>query len=242
MKLRSVRLWSGATLWIYIASHLTNHALGLWSIEMAEAGLRVAVWVWHSLPGTVALYGAFACHLVLALLGLYRRHSWRMPFSEMCRLAFGLSFPLLLVGHAVTTRVAYEWYGLLPQYQGVVLSLVSAGAQGRQLALLAPGWVHGCMGLHLAMRHRAWYAPWKGLCWTVAAGLPLLAAAGFLAMDHEVTRLTQDPAWRARFADPLPAVQVQSLRALREQILNDYLLLLLAVPVARALRWLLQRR
>lgn len=237
MQVRHLRRLSGITLWCYIASHLGNHVLGLWSLQAAEAGLKLALWLWHSWPGTLALYGAFACHLALALFGLAQRHSWRLPWSEWLRIAFGLSFPWLLVGHAVTTRVAYEWYGQVPQYQGVVLSLLHAGAQGRQLALLAPGWLHGCMGLHLALRHQAWYRRGRWWCWALAAGLPVLAAAGFLAMDQEVSRLLHDPGWRAQLAPPLPAAQAQALRDVREQILGAYLLLLAAVIVARVLRW-----
>jgi adenylate cyclase len=55
---RSLRLASGLVLLGYAATHLVNHALGLHSFRAAEAMLRVAVAVWFSAPGTVALYGA----------------------------------------------------------------------------------------------------------------------------------------------------------------------------------------
>ena len=40
---RDLRLLSGIVMLIYIAVHLANHALGLISLDVAEAGLRVAV-------------------------------------------------------------------------------------------------------------------------------------------------------------------------------------------------------
>ena len=66
---RALRLGSGLVLWVYVASHLFNHALGLVSLGAAEQGLRVALVVWHSALGTLLLYCAFAVHLVLAMRG-----------------------------------------------------------------------------------------------------------------------------------------------------------------------------
>src|ERR1700682_3084266 len=62
MTRRDLRLGSGLVLFAYVTAHLTNHALGLVSVSVAEAGLRVAVAFWHSHPGTVLLYGAAAIH------------------------------------------------------------------------------------------------------------------------------------------------------------------------------------
>jgi hypothetical protein len=52
---RDLRLLSGIVMLIYIAVHLANHALGLISLDVAEAGLRVAVTIWHTVPLTVVL-------------------------------------------------------------------------------------------------------------------------------------------------------------------------------------------
>jgi len=65
---RDLRLLSGIVMLIYIAVHLANHALGLISLDVAEAGLRVAVSIWHTVPLTVVLYCAAASHVVLAIL------------------------------------------------------------------------------------------------------------------------------------------------------------------------------
>jgi adenylate cyclase len=236
-----LRLGSGLVLWTYIATHLLNHALGLWSLAAAEQALRLAIVVWHSWLGTLALYGAFATHLTLALTGLYQRHTLRLPPQELLRIAFGLSFPLLLVGHAITTRVAYEWYGLLPQYQRVITSLISSGGEGRQIALLAPGWLHGCMGLNVAFRHRAGYKRWRWLFVTLAVALPLASAAGFLLMKQEIALLLQNPDWQYQAAKRLSKADAEALADLRDQVLNIYGGLLLAVLLARTVRWTRQR-
>jgi hypothetical protein len=138
----------------YLASHLANHALGLVSIAAAETGLRIAMAVWHSAPGTLLLYGAAATHLALALGTLCSRRLLRMPASKILRVALGFGMPLLLIGHFATTRAAFELYGVAPDYHRIVWMLFSSGGEGRQLALLAPGWVHGCLGLNFAFGRR----------------------------------------------------------------------------------------
>ena len=89
---RGLRLGSGLVLFTYIAAHLANHALGLVSVAAAEHGLNLALRVWHSVPGTILLYGAAATHVTLALDALYRRRTLRMPRSRCCASRSGWAF------------------------------------------------------------------------------------------------------------------------------------------------------
>ena len=132
LTIRHLRLGSGLVLWAYIACHFINHSLGLVSLGAAEAALKIAAAVWQSWPGTTLLYGAFGTHLALALLGLYQRHNLRLPPLELMRIGFGLTIPLLLFGHVVSTRIAYSWYGEAAQYQRIVANLACDGATGWQ--------------------------------------------------------------------------------------------------------------
>ena len=229
---RLFRLASGQVMWIYIACHFLNHALGLISLGAAEAGLKIAAAVWQSWPGTLVLYGAFATHVTLALHGLHQRHTLRLPPLELMRIAFGLTIPTLLFGHVVGTRVAYSWYGEAAQYQRVVAGLVRDGATGWQLALLAPGWLHGCMGINVAFRHHAWYQRWHRWLIALVIALPLCAAAGFWAMTREVAALDVIAMARS-VATPL---QRQSLGDLRVHLLTAYFALLAAVLLSRGWR------
>lgn len=229
--IRRLRLASGQVLWCYIALHFLNHALGLISLDAAEAGLRIAAAMWQSLPGSVLLYGAFGVHLALALTGLHQRHTLRLPPLELMRIVFGLTIPLLLFGHVVSTRVAHDWFGAAAQYRRVVASLVADGSTGWQLALLAPGWLHGCMGLNVALRHRAWYQRWRPWLIGFVIALPLSAAAGYWAMTREVEAL-------GLVATPatLTTAQRVALGALRGNLLTAYFALLAAVLASRSWR------
>src|SRR5437660_9505627 len=219
---RDLRLGSGLVLFAYIAAHLGNHALGLVSVNVAEAGLRVAVAFWHSLPGTVLLYSAAAIHLALALVAVYERRTLRMPASEALRIALGFGIPLLLIGHLASTRFAFELYGLHSDYARIVWALWTSDGEGRQLALLAPGCLHGCVGLDFAFGRRPLYRPILPLLVARALLVPVLAALGFLAMGRELAVLGVNRAWLEAHVPLMNAGEQIRLRHVRDGLLAAY--------------------
>jgi adenylate cyclase len=210
----------------------------LWSLALAERGLGLAIALWHSVPGTIALYGAALLHFTLAMRTVYERRLWSMQPTEWVRLWAGFSLPLLLIRHAVATRLATSLYGFEPSYEGIVVALIAGGTQGLQLALLAPGWVHGCLGLWLRLRHRAAVRRLKPVLLAVFVLLPLLSAAGFLAMARSV-RL-------AHAALPLPDPKLlghaATLDAWRHNLVIIYLALIVGAFVLGRLRNRLERK
>jgi adenylate cyclase len=188
---RNLRMGSGLVLFTYITAHFVNHALGLISLSAAEEGLGYAEYVWDSLPGTVVLYGAAAVHFVLALWAIYERRTFRLPPAELLRIAMGFTLPLILINHFAHTRLAYELFGLPSDYTHVIANLWLADSQGMQLGLLAPGWVHGCLGLHFAFSRRPLYRRFRYGLFAVALLLPVFSAFGFISMGRDVAT---DPA------------------------------------------------
>jgi adenylate cyclase len=231
-----LRLGSGLILFVYVATHFTNHALGLISVAVAERGLGVTVAVWHSLPGTVLLYGAAAIHITLAFVALYEHRTLRMPPMELLRIALGFGIPTLLIAHAVSTRLAFEAYGAQPDYARIVWMLWHSNREGRQMALLVPGWLHGCLGLSFAFGRRAWFQRMRLILFGAALLLPVLATLGFLEMLKEVSILAQDPAWFTTNVLSLDAVQTDKLTQTSNVMLVLYFVLIGAVFVARLVR------
>jgi len=184
--LRRLRLLSGIVMFAYIAIHLLNHGLGIVSLALAERGLSFEMAFWRTPIMTLLLYGAVAIHFSLALWTLYSRLSWRLPWVEVLRLASGFSFPLLLINHAVTTRLGDALFGIKPSYALIIANLLAAGRQGMQLALLAPGWLHGCLGLWITLRRFRAMQRIKPLLVALVILIPSLAAAGFLRMTSEI--------------------------------------------------------
>jgi adenylate cyclase len=239
---RRLRLGSGLVLFGYLASHLATHTLGLVSIAVAERGLRVAMAIWHSAPATLLLYGAAATHFALALGTLCSRRLMRMPPADIVRIAFGFGIPVLLIGHFATTRAAFELYGATPDYHRIVWMLFSSGGEGRQLALLAPGWLHGCLGLNYAFGRRPLWRRLRPLLFGAALLLPVLAALGFLAMGRELAVLGADPAWRAAHVTLLDARQHVGVEHVREWLLAAYAGAIAVALLVRAIRAVLEDR
>jgi adenylate cyclase len=211
---------------------------GLASLGLAERGLRVAVAVWHSSLGTTLLYGAAATHLALALTAVYERRTLRMPPAEALRIVLGFGMPLLLIGHFATTRVAFELYGLDPDYHRVVRALWMSDSEGRQLALLAPGWLHGCLGLNFAFGRRALYGRLRPILFAAALLLPILAALGFLAMVREIGASGTNHAIVAQVMQAEPRI---ALAHIRDGLLAAYVATIGLVIIARAVQMLIER-
>jgi adenylate cyclase len=235
---RRLQFGSGLVMLTYLFLHLTNHALGLWSLELAGRGLVVALRLWRSTPGTIALYGAASLHFSLALHTIYRRRHWELPAAEWIRLWAGLSLPLLLIRHAVTTRLASTLYGFEPNYEQVVGMLLTSGTQGLQLALLAPGWVHGCLGLWFRLRHYPLAQRMKLGLLAAAGLLPLLSAGGFIRMMRAVEMTSVS----LRAPDPKLVTHQFTLDAWRHHLVALYLCLIVGAFIGGQLRNGLERR
>jgi adenylate cyclase len=244
---RSVRLASGVVLFVYIGTHLLNHALGNASLAWLERGLLVQKFVWQGWLGTSFLYSALLMHFFLGLWALYERRSLHWTANEVAQLTLGLCIPPLLVNHLVNTRIAFAAFGLDKGYAQLLYSLwIAEPAFGRvQLMLLVVAWLHGCYGICFWLRLKPWFRAWQGVLLSVAVLLPVLALLGYLQGGREVMALAQNPDWRAQaLAQTVvgTAAQDRWLVDLR----NDFLLFdggaLVLVLSARLARTLWERR
>jgi adenylate cyclase len=231
LRARRLRLASGVILLIYVTLHLINHALGIWSLRIAEIGLRWSEMVWQSVPGTVLLYGAALLHVFLACQVLYLRRNWQLPVIEWLRLWAGFGLPLLLIGHVVGTRVAGSVYHTEPTYSGTVANLLATGAQGWQLALLAPGWLHGCLGLWISLRHLPSMQRAKPLLLGAVILIPTLSALGFAEMTRAVLATG-----RVAQADPVAMTRHAMLDTWARVLTMTYLGLIVGAFAAGRLR------
>ncbi|WP_249937331.1 adenylate/guanylate cyclase domain-containing protein [Roseateles sp. DAIF2] len=231
-----MRWISGWVLLSFVTLHLANHALGLLSLQAADALRLLLHGFWRGPFGTLLLYGAAALHLGLALWSLLARRSLRMAPLDALRIALGLLLPLLLLTHVPSTRWAYEQFGLEAPYARVVRGLWTADGALLQLGLMTVAWSHACLGLHIAWRVRPLYRRSRPGLLLVAVLLPLLAALGFLMMGREL-------AWRelpeALRTTPAQAALVAEFKRLAWSL---YGLALLTLVALRSLRALLERR
>jgi adenylate cyclase len=185
---RDLRMMSGIVMLCYLASHLVNHALGLVSLDAAETVLSGAVQFWGHPLVTVILYGAAAVHVALAIVSVYERRTFRLPPVELLRIALGLWLPVMLIGHAITTRLEHELVGAPSTYARVLSDLWARDGEWQHMGLLAPGWLHGCLGLNFAFGRRPFWRRYRFVLFSVALLLPVLSALGFVEMGRELDR------------------------------------------------------
>lgn len=245
--LARIRFWTGAVLFLYLAMHLINIALGSIGLEAMEAGRSWLQAPWRNPVGTVLLYGSFSVHVAFSLWSLYGRHHFRIPLSEAIQILFGLVIPLLIVGHIVGSRLAYEWFSTSDSYARVILFSweLRADYGVKQAVLLACAWIHGCIGLHYYFRLKPRYPRFVTPIFAMALLLPVLALVGFSQAGQEVHRLAQDSGWvtqvlrKSNVPDPSASAFLTNVN---NRLLGTYGFLLGLVLIARVVRYLHARR
>ena len=243
---RRARIASGLVLFAFVTTHLVNHALGLISLAAMEAGRWAFLALWRNPVGSTLLAAAVLVHIALAAWSIYLRRQLRMPLWEAVQILLGLAIPLLVVDHAVGTRIANEFYGFEDSYTSLVLLFwvlkPELGLWQSLLVLVA--WTHGCMGIHYWLRMQPWYQRVRMVLYTFVVLLPVLALLGFAQAGRFVATLAVEPIWiRETFIDAR-APDVMAAAALRHtgDSIRMALGLLLAVTLgARALRQVIER-
>jgi adenylate cyclase len=248
MTIRRLRLAAGLIMLSYLTLHLSMHALGNVSLEAMQWGTRIHDFVWHSAPGTIALYGAFAIHFTLALYALYARRSFRMGAGELIRLILGFSILPLLLHHFAAGRYVYSAFDVPRRYDVVLTAYFSFVPfwGWRQITVLLVAWTHGCLGVHYWLRARSSYHKFAPVLLAAATLLPVLALLGIWQGTRQLLAQWQlHPEWLqmtvrdGHMRDPSVGGPSWNLEV---QLYWIYVVLLAIVFVAWMVRWLVERR
>ena len=242
-----IRLWSGYVLFFYVVTHLLNHALGLISLRVLEAGRIWFVFIWHNPIGQTVLYGALLVHFCLALWSLYRRRTLRLSRWEWSQWILGASIVPLGAIHVVGTRLAHELYNVEAGYPWVLGSLLVSDWTGivRQFSLPLVVWLHACIGLHFAWRLRPWYRAWLPVLYAFALLVPIAGIGGAGIALRDVAELAQRPGFLEELflrVHVPTAAQIATLYSIANALQFIALGLLAALLLARPARTLWERR
>jgi len=244
---RQVRLVCGLVLFTYLISHFLNHALGNISLDAMTEGIYYHTAFWQFLPVAIVFYTSVLLHSGLGIWALYERRQFSWKAMEPLQLALGLSIPLMVASHIIGVRVGQALYAQEKLYpQELYLFWSSNQMKVLQIsAVLTIAWIHGCIGLYFWLRMKAWFrlaAPWL---LAAAVLVPTLALLGFYQAGRTVLDLAQDAAWQAGNLSPrqlgTPA-QGEVLEDIVNYFIIGYLVLIGIVLIARAARFLLERR
>ena len=215
-----LRSFTGVIIGLYVTMHLSNHALGLISVDAQETARPYVMAFWHSLVGQTLLYGSLTIHAACALITLARRREYHLPLWQWVQLGFGLAIPYLLLVHIVNTRGTRVLTGIDINYPYEIANLwVDPWTRARQVALVALVWGHFVTGLHFWLRGKGWYRRAFLAFQLFYVLVPLAALLGFAEVGMTMTaRAQQDPAWLAHMkalgvpADPGRAAARAALR------------------------------
>jgi len=183
---------AGVILFLFVATHLMNHAAGLFGDDALDKGQRLRMWVTRSTLGSAILWSAAAVHVLYALARLADRATMRLRPWEVAQIGFGFAIPILLIPHVVGTRVAHEVFGAIDTYDYVLARLALGGLWATQTALVIIVWTHGCIGIHYWLRMRAWYQSAAPVLLGLAVALPTAALAGFATATRELLPVIAD--------------------------------------------------
>jgi adenylate cyclase len=235
---RAVRIVTGCILFAYAASHFLSHATGMCGLEaMERVGRGIILAPWRTYAGQTILFGSLFTHATLGLKALIRRRHLRMPPIEAVQLVLGLIIPLLLIPHAANVRLGSVLFGLDDSYYRLVYQYwITTAATGlpRQFLLMLAVWIHGCIGLHMYLRLRAWYRGKIAWFAGVAILIPFLGILGINnAGWYTSTRSATVPGFAARNGPPprgTPAARDRAeLEGLWDWLCVGYLGLLVGV-------------
>ncbi|WP_158554750.1 2Fe-2S iron-sulfur cluster-binding protein [Methylovirgula sp. 4M-Z18] len=199
--IRRFRLVSGLVIFAFIADHLANLSLSLWSPDTAEDWRPILMGGWTNPVGQTALALAALVHSGLGFYTIAVRRTLTMRIRDAVQIGLGLAVPPLLVNHAVSSIMVWrlvEDFNL--NYQFVLSSfwIFHPLLAYQQLALLVIVWLHGVIGLYSWMVLHAWWRKVGGPILVALLAVPVLAILGFVQAGNVLLdRYAHDDAFKA---------------------------------------------
>jgi len=106
---------------------------------------------------------------------------------------------------------------------------------------MAPGWIHGCLGLNYSFGRRSWFRQLRPVLFAIALLLPVFAGLGFIAMGRELAGTPRSAA-AAEYLSPANVAQRLAIEQWKDNLLNWYFSIIFAAFLAREIRNLVERR
>jgi adenylate cyclase len=246
--LSRLRLISGLVLMAFVASHLTNLALGLISLAMVESWHPMFIAPWQTQVGETLLLLSVTLHIGLGLWAIARRRTLAIRGHDLVQLLLGMAVPPLLVTHVLAMRIAGEFVQNFQASYGFILSVYwsfSPIIAIQQLLLVVILWIHGAIGLYSWMVLQHWWQRVGGFILPVLFAVPILSLLGFVETGKEVLHLLDnDPAFKASAQQNWTALKTVQpmLTELHHIVLTLYAAAAAAAVIVLVIRLLSARR
>ena len=195
---RRLRALSGIILFIYSITHLINHSLNVYSIELADF-VRENYWqpIWKNPVGTFLLYGSLIVHIPIGFYSIASKKSFRLTAKEWVQITFPVLALLLLLQHILGGYILNRMFESNFGYQALFSSILSEPnevAIGTILFTLMVIfiWTHGVIGINQLLKFNFQnYDKFKIGLNILYYGVPALGLAGLWAGLKEQSLLAQ---------------------------------------------------
>ncbi|TGN13204.1 adenylate/guanylate cyclase domain-containing protein [Leptospira ilyithenensis] len=198
-----LRLGSGLVLFTYVFTHLLNHSLGIFSLDLLESSRKLFIGFWRFPVIHPVLFFATSIHIILTLSSILSRKTLKMSKGEFLQFFSGLVIPQLLIGHIAVTLGMNELLGVEDSYTHLFL-VYGSFFTAIDITLLLVVWAHGCFGLYFWLRYKPWFVSYSNLFLVIVSIFPVLSIMGIISAQKEVFLLSQDPEWLEDFFLNLP--------------------------------------
>ena len=179
---------TGMVMFVFISMHLTNLALGLFSVQLMEDWRWALSGVWSSFPPLkILLQASLVLHFLIALVSLYQRNTLKVLAYDMAQLIAGVLI-VPLMGMHVFGVMAVDELGLEPTYPLVLgqFWVVSPINGLQQIALLVVAWIHGAIGVYTWLRSLDRSARVMNVFYPLVVALPILAMLGYVEAGRQI--------------------------------------------------------
>jgi adenylate cyclase len=109
------------------------------------------------------------------------------------------------------------------------------------MGLLAPGWIHGCLGLHFAFNRRLFYIRLRYILFAAALLFPVLFAVGFLMMGRELVAATAREKMPVNYYNTANPLQRAAILQWRNNLMVFYVIMVTVTFGARTVRNIVER-
>lgn len=185
--MRTLRIWSGLFLLIFVTSHLLNLTLGVISIEAMDAARPYLSALWATPFLGPFLLLALIVHFFLGLWAIYRRPTLRTNPQDLVQLFSGVIVVPLLATHVLGVA-SLKINGVNFDYATAtrLFWLRQPEIGLLQVVLLSVVWIHGCAGLFTWLRAREGMRHVLGWIYPIAVAVPVLALLGYAEAGRDV--------------------------------------------------------
>ena len=239
---RTLRIVTGIILFVFVAMHLANLAVGLISLEALEQARTYFMLPWRNPVGFIILAGSMMIHGALGLVAIYWRNTLQMTRYDLIQTISALLIVPLLASHVLGVTLAAKLLSFEPSYElTLMLFWVQSPAEGlRQVLVVGVTWIHGCIGLFTWMRLNTWWPKFAMIAYPLAVIIPVSALLGFVEAGNQVIEMSANA---TTVAEPV-SEQVAAERAalfsfyntIKWSVIGAYLAIVAIVLIARKIR------